>query len=63
MPAHDGIHDFLLSEKGRVFFFVNKKEAKKTLIPPLRHGRCLNKEIKVFLLLFVHKKKFLLSLP
>jgi hypothetical protein len=37
MPAKAGIHDFLA--KGRVFFFVNKKEAKKTLIPRWGTGR------------------------
>jgi hypothetical protein len=29
MPAKAGIHDFFSKEKVRVFFFVNKKEAKK----------------------------------
>jgi len=29
MPAQDGIHDFI--KKARVFFFLKKKEAKKTL--------------------------------
>jgi hypothetical protein len=31
MPAQAGIHDFS-AKKERVFFFVNKKEAKKTFV-------------------------------
>ncbi len=37
MPAKAGIHGF--REKKRVFFFVNKKEAKKTLIFSMCHRK------------------------
>jgi hypothetical protein len=42
--------------------FFGKKEPKKLLLPfgRVSHGQRHIKKIKVFLLLFVHKKKFFL---
>jgi hypothetical protein len=49
----------------RVFFFVNKKEAKKTLL--IRWGRAGAKQTRsgaeVFLVLFFQKKNCLLPFP
>jgi hypothetical protein len=43
--------------------FFEKKEPKKLLLrfAPVWHGQRPNQKIKVFLLLFVHKKKCLLA--
>jgi hypothetical protein len=69
MPEKAGIHAFLASKfvtaqvaKGGKTFFFEKKNQKTFL---LRFARCLKrprpKTNKVFLLLFVHKKKFFLA--
>jgi hypothetical protein len=44
-------------EGGRVFFFVNKKEAKKTLISTMEHRPGHIELTKFFLLLFCSKKR------
>jgi hypothetical protein len=51
--------------EGRVFFFVNKKEAKKTLVPlgPCRIKRPCPKLTKVFWLLFFKKVTAFFHIP
>ncbi len=52
-----------MKEGRRVFFFVNKKEAKKTLLVlGLWRFQHLAKRSKVFLVLFFQKKNVLLPL-